>query len=63
MTDPNGVAEVRDRRDLAVNWGEGFIYYLWPNPAKSNALELKLAYVAKINDGWFISSGTYMHGA
>jgi len=63
VTDPNGVSDVRDRRDLAANYGNGFTYYLWPNPAHSNALELKRAYVAKINDGWFISSGTYMPGA
>jgi polar amino acid transport system substrate-binding protein len=63
VTDPNGVAEVRDRIDLAANYGNGFTYYLWSNPARSNALELKLAYVAKINDDWFISSGIYMPGA
>ncbi len=62
-TDPNGVTGVKDRRDMAANYGSGFIYYLWPNPAYSNALELKRAYVAKINDDWFISSGSYASGS
>ncbi len=63
VTDPNGVTEVKDRRDMAADYGNGFIYYLWPNPAHSSILELKRGYVAKINDSWFISSGTYVSGA
>ncbi len=58
-TDPNGVTEVRNRRDLAANYGSGFIYYIWPNPARSNAWELKLGYITKVNDEWFLGSGIY----
>ncbi len=62
VTDLNGVADVRNMRDLATNWGDGFIYYVWLNPAHSNARELKLAYVTKVNNEWFLSSGIYMPG-
>ncbi len=63
VTDPNGVDQVRNMRDLAANWGDGFFYYIWPNPAKANARELKLCYVTKVNDDWFLASGVYLPGA
>jgi len=60
FNDPNGVDQIRNMRDLAANWGDGFFYYIWPNPAHSNARELKLAYVMKVNDEWFLASGIYL---
>lgn len=63
VTDPNGVDQVGNMRDLAANYGSGFFYYIWPNPAKANARELKLCYVTKVNDGWFLASGVYLPGA
>jgi len=62
-TDPNGVSDVVDRLYLASNYGSGLTYYIWPNPANSNAWELKLAYTTKVNDEWFLSSGIYMPSA
>jgi polar amino acid transport system substrate-binding protein len=63
VTDPNGVDQIRNMRDLAANWGDGLFYYIWPNPAHSNAMELKLCYVTKVNDDWFLASGVYLPGA
>lgn len=60
VTDPNGVDQIRNMRDLAANFGDGFFYYIWPNPARSNARELKLFYVTKVNDEWFLGSGIYL---
>jgi len=62
VTDPNGVDQVRNMRDFAADWGDGFFYYIWPNPAKDNARELKLCYVTKVNDDWFLASGVYLPG-
>jgi signal transduction histidine kinase len=60
-TDPNGVAIVRNMLDLAKKGG-GFTYYIWPNPAHSNAMELKLTYVLKVDEGLWLGAGTYLPG-
>jgi hypothetical protein len=61
VTDSNGVSIVRNMLDLARK-GEGFTYYIWPNPAHSNAEELKLTYVLKVDDGFWLGSGMYLPG-
>jgi polar amino acid transport system substrate-binding protein len=58
-TDPNGVTDVRNMREVAKRGG-GFTYYIWPNPAHSNAEELKLAYVLKVDSGLWLAAGTYL---
>jgi signal transduction histidine kinase len=46
VTDSNGVSDFRNMLKIAKR-GSGFTYYIWPNPAHSNAEELKLTYVLK----------------
>jgi polar amino acid transport system substrate-binding protein len=60
-TDSNGVAIVRNMLDIARRGG-GFTYYIWPNPAHSNAEELKLTYVLKVDDGLWLGAGVYLPG-
>jgi signal transduction histidine kinase len=60
-TDPNGVALGRNLREEARRGG-GFSYYIWPNPAHSNALELKLAYALKVDEDLWLGSGVYLSG-
>ena len=59
VTDSNGVADVRNMREVARRGG-GFTYYIWPNPAHSNAEELKLTYVLKVDEGLWLAAGTYL---
>jgi signal transduction histidine kinase len=59
VTDSNGVADVRNMREVAKRGG-GFTYYIWPNPAHSNAEELKLTYVLKADEGLWLAAGTYL---
>jgi signal transduction histidine kinase len=59
ITDSNGVATVRNMLDLAKK-GEGFTYYIWPNPARSNEEELKLTYVLKVDEGLWLGAGMYL---
>jgi signal transduction histidine kinase len=49
ITDINGVALKRNMREVAKR-GSGFSYYNWPNPAHSNAEELKLTYILKVDE-------------
>jgi hypothetical protein len=61
VTDPNGVALKRNMREVAKRGG-GFTYYIWPNPAHSNAEELKLTYVLKVDEGLWLGAGIYLPG-
>jgi polar amino acid transport system substrate-binding protein len=61
LTDPNGVIYARNMLNIAKGGG-GFTYYIRANPAHSNSQELKLAYVAKAEDGLCLSSGLYLPG-
>ena len=58
MTDPNGVHVIQELVRLARGGG-GWLYYTWPNPQHGNAQEPKLGYVEKVDDTWFLGSGTY----
>ncbi|MHC1595204.1 MAG: cache domain-containing protein [Methanotrichaceae archaeon] len=60
--DANGVTFVRDMIDLAKKGG-GFTYYLYPNPGKNMIEELKLSYVMKVDDTWWLGSGIYVQDA
>jgi hypothetical protein len=59
VTDFNGVASVRNMREVARR-GSGFAYYVWPNPAHSDAEELKLTYVLKVDEELWLAAGTYL---
>jgi signal transduction histidine kinase len=59
VTDSNGVAIKRNMREVAKR-GSGFAYYIWPNPAHSNAEELKLTYVLKVDEEMWLAAGTYL---
>jgi signal transduction histidine kinase len=58
MKDPNGVEVIKELVKLAQS-GSGWLYYTWPNPQHNNAQEPKLGYVEKVDDTWFLGSGTY----
>ena len=60
-TDLNEVTDVRNMREVAKRGG-GFSYYIWPNPAHSNAEELKLTYVLKVDEELWLGAGTYLTG-
>jgi len=58
MKDPNGVPVISELVRLAKT-GSGWLEYTWPNPANGNKEEPKLGYVVKVDDTWFLGSGTY----
>lgn len=61
LKDPNGVYFIRNMIAIAET-GSGFTYYIFANPADDNKEELKLVYVKKIDDDWYIGSGVYLPG-
>ena len=58
MTDPNGLPVIKNLVRLAEG-GSGWLYFMWGNPLNDNRVEPKLGYVMKVDDGWFLGSGTY----
>jgi polar amino acid transport system substrate-binding protein len=58
MTDPNGLPVIRNLVRLAKG-GSGWLYFMWGNPLNDNRVEPKLGYVMKVDDNWFLGSGTY----
>jgi signal transduction histidine kinase len=56
--DPNGVKYIRDMADLAKG-GSGFTYYIYADPTKNMAQRLKLSYVMKVDDNWWVGAGLY----
>lgn len=59
--DSNGVLYDRDMTALAQN-GRGLIYYLKSDPARNMTQGLKLSYVTKVDDTWWLGSGIYAEG-
>lgn len=59
--DPNGVDFISQAID-AVRMGNGFFYYIYPDPSENMTPELKLSYVANVNETWFLGSGIYVKG-
>lgn len=57
-----GVAIGRDIMDAAED-GTGLVYYSYPDPAKNMTLTIKLGYVRKVDDGWWLGSGIYINEA
>jgi signal transduction histidine kinase len=58
IQDPNGVYSFKDVIDVAKR-GEGFVYVLSQDPAENLTYKLKLDYVKKVDDDWFVGSGIY----
>lgn len=61
LKDVNGVYFIKNMNLIAQS-GSGFTYYIFANPADDNKDELKLVYVKKIDDNWYIGSGIYLPG-
>ncbi|OPY53127.1 MAG: Cache domain protein [Methanosaeta sp. PtaU1.Bin112] len=56
--DPNGVDFVSQIIDIA-RMGNGFTYYIYPDPSGNMTQRLKLSYVTNVDDTWFLGSGIY----
>lgn len=56
--DPNGIYVTRQFIDVARR-GNGFLYYIYPDPTRNMSQSLKLSYVADIDGTWFLGSGIY----
>jgi polar amino acid transport system substrate-binding protein len=39
--------------------GDGFTYYLYPDPAKNMTQGFKLSYITKVDDTWWLGAGIY----
>lgn len=57
--DSSGVAYIAGMSRLAAEGG-GSICYVYPNPARGYAEELKLGYVLPVDETWFVGSGIYI---
>jgi polar amino acid transport system substrate-binding protein len=58
-SDSNGVHYIRNLINVAKK-GNGFTYLIFPNPSHDNRDELKLGYVMKVDDNWWLGSGLYL---
>jgi len=56
--DPNGVMFIKGLLNVAKD-GKGFTYFIFPNPAHDNKDEMKIGYVMKVDDNWWLGSGLY----
>ncbi len=56
-TDPNGVKVIQGLIAVAET-GEGWFTYTWNNP-QTGKQEMKLGYVMRVDDTWWLGSGTY----
>jgi cytochrome c len=56
-TDPNGVKVIQELVKLARG-GSGWLDYTWENP-QTGEQQAKKGYVVKVDDTWFLGSGTY----
>jgi len=59
LRDENGLLLVRNFDALASHGG-GFTYYVRPNAQHNNTPELKLSYIAKVDDDWYLGTGTWL---
>ena len=59
--DPNGVYFLQQAIDMA-RLGNGFHYYIYPDPSRNMTPALKLSYVANVDGTWFLGSGIYAKG-
>lgn len=59
LRDANGFLLVRNLNRLASQGG-GFAYYVRPNPLHQDAPELKLSYVARVDEDWWLGTGVWL---
>lgn len=60
IKDPNGVKIVRNMLDQAkTEEGKGLTYYIYPDPAENMTDRLKLSYIEKVDDSWWLGAGLY----
>ncbi len=58
LQDPNGVFLLSEISDVAKR-GDGFTYTIYKDPTDNMTNRLKLRYVMKVDDEWFMGSGIY----
>jgi signal transduction histidine kinase len=58
VQDPNGVKFHQQAMDKA-RMGNGFLYYIYPDPSRNMTQALKLSYVANVDGTWYLGSGIY----
>ena len=59
LRDENGLLLVRSLNNLASRGG-GLTYYVRPNAQKNNTPELKLSYIARVDDDWWLGTGVWL---
>ena len=59
LRDENGFLFVRNLNRLASQGG-GLAYYVRPNPLHHDSPELKLSYIARVDDDWWIGTGVWL---
>lgn len=59
LRDENGLLPVRNLNNIASRGG-GFTYYVRPNAQKNDTPELKLSYIAKVDDDWWLGTGVWI---
>jgi signal transduction histidine kinase len=59
LRDANGMLLIRNLNNLASRGG-GFTYYVRPNAQHNNTPELKLSYIAKVDDDWWLGTGMWL---
>lgn len=57
--DASGTFFIRNLQGMAMN-GSGFVMYSYINPAHGNAVEQKLGYVRRVDESWWLGSGSYV---
>jgi signal transduction histidine kinase len=58
-TDSNGVQYIHNLISVA-RAGNGFTYFIFPNPAHDNKDEFKVGHAMKVADDWWLGSGLYL---
>lgn len=59
IRDENGHLLIRNLNNIASR-GNGFAYYVRPNPQHNETPELRLIYIAKVDDDWWLGTGVFL---
>jgi polar amino acid transport system substrate-binding protein len=59
LRDENGLHLISNLNNLASRGG-GFTYYVRPNAQHNNSPELKLSYIVKVDDDWWLGTGVWL---
>jgi polar amino acid transport system substrate-binding protein len=57
-SDPNGI-KINQQAVNAAKFGNGFFYYIYPDPFQNMTPVLKLGYVSDVDGTWYLGSGIY----